>query len=67
MAPSSAPNRTGICVYRRCRVHWRCGIERIFFNDHWGRRHNDRSRFLDNDRRRSPILVAWNFAIARYL
>jgi hypothetical protein len=62
----------------------RCRIDRIFINHHWRRRYNDRpanhdglgndgSRLLDNDRRRSPVLVrenfpliAWNFAIASY-
>jgi hypothetical protein len=79
MAPSVTPNRTGV----RIRMRW-CRIDRIFINHHWRRRYNDRpanhddlgndgSRPLDNDRRRTPVLVrvnfpliAWNFAIARY-
>jgi hypothetical protein len=84
MAPSVTPNRTGVRIHRRCRIHARCRIDRIFINHHWRRRYNDRpanhdglgndgSRLLDNDRRRSPVLVrvnfpliAWNFAIASY-
>jgi hypothetical protein len=78
MAPSAAPNRTGVRIHRRCRIHARCRIDRIFINHHWRRRYDDRpanhdgSRFLDNDRRRAPVLVrlnfpliTWNFAIAR--
>jgi len=78
MAPYVTPNRTGV------RIHMRCRIDRIFINHHWRRRYNDRpanhdglgndgSRPLDNERRRTPVLVrvklpliAWNFAIARY-
>jgi hypothetical protein len=72
MAPPVAPNRTGVRIHGRCRVHAWCCIDRIFFNDHWRRRYNHRptnhdgSRLLDNDRRRSSVLVAWNFTIARY-
>jgi hypothetical protein len=68
MAPSVAPNRTGVRIHRRCRIHARCRIDRIFINHHWRRRYNDRpanhndlgkdgSRLLDNDRGRSPVLV----------
>jgi hypothetical protein len=83
MAPSVTPSRTGVRIHRRCRIHARCRIDRIFIKHHRRRRYNDRpanhdglgndgSRFLDNDRRRSPVLVrvnfpliAWNLAIAR--
>jgi hypothetical protein len=81
MAPSVTPSRTGVRIHRRCRIHARCRIDRIFINHHRRRRYNDRpanhdglgndgSRFLDNDRRRSPVrvnfpLIAWNLAIAR--
>jgi hypothetical protein len=52
----------------RCRIHARCGIDRIFINHHWRRRYNDTPanhdglgndgrRLLDNDRRRPPVLV----------
>jgi hypothetical protein len=82
MAPSISPNRTGVSIYRRCRIHARCRIDRIFINHHSRRRYNDRpanhdglgndwSRLLDNDRRRSPVLVrmpliAWSFPIRSY-
>ena len=66
MAPSVTPSRTSVRIYRRCRIHARCRIDRIFINHHWRRRYkdrpakhdglgNDRTRFLDNDRRRSPV------------
>ena len=72
IAPSVAPNRTGVRIHGRCRKYARRRIDRILINYHWRRRYNDRSanhdgfRLLDNDRRRSPVLVAWNFAIGRY-
>jgi hypothetical protein len=84
MAPSVTPNRTDVRIYRRGRRYPRCRIDRIFINHHRRRRYNDRranhdglgndgSRLLDNDRRRSPVLVcvkftliAWNFAIGSY-
>ena len=84
MAPSVTPNRTGVRIHMRCRIHARCRIDRIFINHRWRRRYNDRpanhdglgndgSRLLDNERRRTPVLVrvklpliAWSFAIARY-
>jgi hypothetical protein len=75
MAPSVTPNRTGVRVSIRCRIHARCRIDGIILNHHW-RRYKDRpanhdglgndgSRLLDNDRRRTPVLVRRNFAIAR--
>ena len=71
MAPSATPNRTRVRIHLRWRIHARCRIDRIFFNHHWRRRYNDRpanhddlgndgSPFLDNDRRRSPVLVRLN-------
>jgi len=82
MAPSTTPSRTGVGIYRRCPIHARCRIDRIFIKHHWRRHYNDRpanydglgndgSRLLDNDRRRSAVLVrvpliAWNFAIGSY-
>ena len=68
MAPSITPNRTGVRVRVRCRIHARyrinarCRIDRIFLNHHRRRRYDDRpanhdrgSRLLDNDGRRSPV------------
>jgi hypothetical protein len=84
MAPSVTPNRTGVRIHMRCRIHARYRIDRIFINHHWRRRYNDSpanhdglgndgSRLLDNERRRTPVLVrvkfpliAWYLAIARY-
>src|SRR5882724_12486905 len=79
MAPSATPNRTAVRIYTRCRIHARCRIDRILFNHHSRRSYNDRpanhdglgndgSRLLDNDRRRSPVLVRppIAFAIAIY-
>ena len=63
MAPSVTPNRTGVRIHMRWRIHARCRIDRIFFNHHWRRRYNygpanhDGSRLLDNDRGRSPVHV----------
>jgi hypothetical protein len=83
MAPSATPSRTGVRIYGRRRIHARCRIDRIFIND-YRRRYNDRpanhdglgndgSRLLDNNRRRTPVLVrvkfpliAWSFAIGSY-
>ena len=72
MTPSITPNRMGVRIQRRCRVHARRRIDRIFINHHWRRRYNE-GRLLDDDRRRSPVavranfrLIAWNFAIARH-
>jgi hypothetical protein len=79
IAPSVTPTRTSVRIHRRCNIHARCRIDRIFIN-HWRRRYNDRpanhddwSLLLDNDRRRCPVLVresfapiAWNFAIGSY-
>jgi hypothetical protein len=54
----------------RCRIHARCGIDRIFINHHWRRRYNDRpanhddgSRLRDNDRRRTPVVLVRNFPL----
>jgi hypothetical protein len=84
IAPSATPNRTGVRVDRRCGIDAGCRIDRIFFNHYARLRYNDRpanhdglgndrSRFLDNDRRRCPVfvresfpLIAWNFAIGSY-
>jgi hypothetical protein len=82
MSPSVTPNRTGVRIHRWCRIHARCRIDRIFINHHWRRRYNDRppnhdglgndgSLLLDNDRRRTPVLVrmpliAWCFPIRSY-
>jgi hypothetical protein len=84
MAPSVTPNGTGVRIHRRCPIYARRRIDRIFINHHWRRRYNDRPanhdglgndwcRLLDNDARRSPVLVlvnfpfiAWNFAIGSY-
>jgi len=77
MAPSTTPNRTGVGIYRGCRIHARRRIDRIFINHHWRRRYEDGpanhngSRLLDNDRRHSPVLIrvtliAWNVAIGSY-
>jgi hypothetical protein len=71
MAPSVTPNRTGVRIHGRCHIHARCRVHRISINHHWRRRYNDRpanhdglgnegSPFLDNDRRRSPVLVRLN-------
>ena len=66
IAPSVAPNRTGVRIHGRCRKYARRRIDRIFINYHWRRRYNDRPanhdglRLLDNDRRRSPVLVGRN-------
>ena len=83
MAPSATPSGTGVrihgacCIHARCCIHAWCRIDRIFINHHWRPSYNDRpanhdGRFLDNDRRRRPVLVrlsfpliAWNLAIAR--
>jgi hypothetical protein len=85
MAPSVTPRRTGVRIHWRCRIYVRCGIDRIFINHHRRRRYNDRPanhdglgndwcRLLDNDARRSPVLVlvnlpliAWTFAIGRQI
>ena len=77
-SPSGTPNRTGIGIPRRCRIHARCRIDRILINHHW-RPYNYRSanddgtRFLDNDGRSRSVLVrlsfpliAWNLAIGSY-
>jgi hypothetical protein len=75
MSPSVTPNRTGVRIRRRWRIHARCRIDRIFINHHWRPRYNDRpanhdglgndgSRLLDNDRRRRhPVLVRVNFPL----
>jgi hypothetical protein len=76
MSPSGTPNRTGVRIHGRCRIHARYRIDRIFINHH-RRRYNDRSanddggsRLLDNDRRCRSILIrvsfpliAWSLAI----
>ena len=70
IAPSITPNRTGVrIIHRRCRIHARCRIDRIFVNHHWRRRYNDVRVW-----RRSPVcvwgnflLIAWIFAIGSYL
>ena len=79
MAPSATPTRTGVRIYTRCRIHSRCRIDRVVFNHHSRRRYNDGaanheglgndgSRLLDNNRRRSPVLVRPRiaFAVASY-
>ena len=75
MAPSATPTRTLVRVYTRCCIHSRCRIDRVFFNHHSRRRYNDGaanheglgndgSQLLDNNGRRSPVLVRPRIAFA---
>ena len=68
MAPSATPTRALVRIYTRCRIHSRCRIDRVVFNHHSRRRYNDGaanyeglgndgSQLLDNNRRRSPVLI----------
>src|SRR5450631_2751492 len=79
MAPSATPTRTVVRIYTRCRIYSRGRIDRVIFNHHSRRRHNDGAanheglgnagrQLLDNNRRRSPVLVRPRiaFAVAGY-
>jgi hypothetical protein len=74
MAPPATPTRAGIRIQRRCIELWR-RIDGIFFDHYWRWRYDDRppndvslrsdgGQLLNNRRGRTPILVAWNFAVA---
>jgi hypothetical protein len=68
MTPSVTPNRAGVRIYRRSRIHSRCHIDRIIINHDCRRHHDDRCELLfDNDRWRRSVLIGRNFTITRHL
>jgi hypothetical protein len=81
MTPSTTPRGTCVCIHRCGRINGGFCIDGIFLNDHRRRSYNDRSAnhdgfgsgLLDNNRRRTAVLICvefplitWNVPIGGY-